>query len=164
MLNDLKPRHPDITEDMWIKIDEIITVNRPKPGSVITVLRECQNTVGYLPVELIDYISYGLNIPNSRVFGVATFYSLFSLEPKGRHTVRVCMGTACYVKGIKEIVNRISNKYQVREGGTTKDKRFSLEAVRCLGSCGLAPVAVVDEDIYGDTSPRGIIEILEKYE
>ncbi|MCP4110950.1 MAG: NAD(P)H-dependent oxidoreductase subunit E [Desulfobacteraceae bacterium] len=164
MLNDFKPRHPDITEDMWMKIDEIITKNRPKPGSVITVLRECQNTVGYLPVELIDYISYGLNIPSSRVFGVATFYSLFSLEPKGRHTVRVCMGTACYVKGIKEIVNRISNKYQVREGGTTKDKRFSLEAVRCVGSCGLAPVAVVDEDIYGDTSPRGIIEILEKYE
>ena len=164
MLNDLKPRHPDITEDMWMKIDEIITVNRPKPGSVITVLRECQNTVGYLPVELIDYIGYGLNIPRSRVFGVATFYSLFSLEPKGRHTVKVCMGTACYVKGIKEIVNRVSNKYQVREGGTTKDKRFSLEAVRCLGSCGLAPVAVVDEDIYGDTTPRGIIEILEKYE
>lgn len=164
MLYDTKFQHPDITESMRTEIDKVITANRTKAGSVITVLRECQNIVGYLPVELIDYISCGLNIPRSRVFGVTTFYSLFSMEPKGRHTIKVCMGTACYVKGIKEIINRITNEYQVKEGSTSKDRRFSLEAVRCLGSCGLAPVAVVDEDIYGDVKSNRIIDTLEKYE
>lgn len=164
MSYNIQPQHPDIAEDMWIKIDEIITANRMKPGSVITVLRECQNIVGYLPVELIDYISRGLNLSPSDVFGVVSFYSLFSLEPKGRHTVKVCMGTACYVKGIKEAIDRICNEYQMEEGGTSEDRRFSLEPVRCLGACGLAPVAVVNQDIYGDVSSSSIIDILEKYE
>jgi len=93
------PQHSDITDDMWTKIDEIITANRDVPGSVSGVWRECQDVVGYLPVELIDYISDGLNLSSSEVFGVASFYSLFSFEPKGRHLIKVCMGTACYVKG-----------------------------------------------------------------
>jgi NADH:ubiquinone oxidoreductase subunit E len=100
----------------------------------------CQEIVGYLPVELIDHISLGLNLSRSEVFGVASFYSLFSMQPKGRHQVKVCMGTACYVKGIKEVIGRIENQYQIRQGGTSEDRRFSLEAVRCLGACGLAPV------------------------
>lgn len=157
-------KHPDIREDMWEEINGIIGANKGKPGSVITVLRECQNVVGYLPVELIDYISRGLNLSPSEVYGVASFYALFSMEPKGRHTVKVCMGTACYVKGIKEVINRISNKYQIKEGETSQDRRFSLEAVRCLGACGLAPVAVVDKDIYGCISSNMIIDVLEKYE
>jgi len=164
MSQGFQPQHPDITKNMWIKINEVIAVNRFKPGSVITVLRECQNIVGYLPVELIDYISLGLNISRSEVFGVASFYSLFSMLPKGRHTVRVCMGTACYVKGIKEVIGRIRSSYQIKEGETSKDRRFSLEAVRCLGACGLAPVTVVDHDIYGGTTANRIIDILEKYE
>ena len=164
MIQNLRPQHPDINDDMWIQIDEIITTNRAIPGSVITVLRECQDAVGYLPVDLINYVSLGLNLPASTVYGVATFYSLFSLEPKGRHTIKVCLGTACYVKGIKEIINRISNEYQLKEGKTTEDRRFTLEAVRCLGACGLAPVTVVDEDIHGDVSSSKIIDILEDYE
>ncbi|MDM8551831.1 NAD(P)H-dependent oxidoreductase subunit E [Desulfobacterales bacterium HSG2] len=164
MSYNIQPQHPDITEAMWIRINEIITTNRMKPGSVITVLRECQDIVGYLPVELIDHISRGLNLSPSDVFGVVSFYSLFSLEPKGRHTVKVCMGTACYVKGIKEVIERICNEYQMEEGGTSEDRRFSLDPVRCLGACGLAPVAVVDQDIYGDASSNSIIDILEKYE
>ena len=128
------------------------------------MLRECQNVVGYLPVELIDYIGQGLNIAPSEVFGVASFYSLFSFQPKGRHTVRVCLGTACYVKGIKEVLSRVKNAFKLEEGGTTEDRRFSLEGVRCLGACGLAPVMVVDSDTHGAVSSDTILDILEKYE
>lgn len=158
------PDHPDITEEMWPQIDQIIQANRPVDGSIITVLRECQDVVGYLPVELLDYISAGLNLPSSEVYGVASFYALFSMEPKGRHTIRLCLGTACYVKGIKEVMSRIENEYEVKEGGTTDDRRFSLEGVRCLGACGLAPVMVIGQDTHGDVSSDKIIDILEKYE
>jgi len=164
MANDNHPQHQDIQPDMWNKIDEIIAANRDLPGSVIGVLRECQDVVGYLPVELIDYISYGLNLSRSEVYGVASFYALFSFEPKGRHLIKVCMGTACYVKGIKEVLSRIENKYDLKEGGVSDDRRFSLEAVRCLGACGLAPVVVVDHDTYGGVKADKVIETLEKYE
>ncbi len=95
---------------------------------------------------------------------MASFYSLFSFEPKGRHIIKVCMGTACYVKGIKESVHRIENKYGLKEGGTSEDRRFTLEAVRCLGACGLAPVVVVDQDTYGAVKADNVIDTLEKYE
>jgi NADH-quinone oxidoreductase subunit E len=158
------PLHRDISEDMLNKIDAVITTYKSTPGAVITVLRECQDIVGWLPMELIDYISEGLTISRSEVFGIATFYSLFSLEPKGRHTIKCCLGTACYVKGIKEIMVRVTNEYQLGEGQTTPDRRFSLEAVRCLGACGLAPVVVVDRDTHGAVTSDKILDILESYE
>ena len=188
------PEHPDITDEMWTDIDKIIQTNRPIAGSIITALRECQDVVGYLPVGLLDYISEGLNLPASDVYGVASFYSLFSMTPKGRHTIRLCLGTACYVKGIKEVMNRIENTYDVKEGGTSEtappfqgettvfggaalfdtydvkeggtseDRRFTLEGVRCLGACGLAPVMVIGPDTHGDVTSDVIIDILEKYE
>ncbi len=158
------PLHSTISQKMWDKINEVITTHKSTPGAVITVLRECQDIVGYLPLELIDYISDGLTISRSEVFGIATFYSLFSLAPKGRHTIKCCMGTACYVKGIKEIMVRVSNEYQLEEGQTTPDGRFSLEAVRCLGACGLAPVVVVDGDTHGAVSSDKVIDIIERYE
>jgi NADH:ubiquinone oxidoreductase subunit E len=158
------PQHADINDDMWSQIDAVIEKNRAISGAVITVLRECQDIAGYLPVVLLDYISEGLNLPPSSVYGVASFYSLFSMVPKGRHTIKMCLGTACYVKGIKEAMSRIESQYQVKEGGTTDDRRFSLEAVRCLGACGLAPVMVVGQDTYGDVSSDKIIDLLEKYE
>jgi NADH-quinone oxidoreductase subunit E len=157
------PSHPDINDEMWTGIDAVIDRNKRVRGAVITVLRECQDVVGYLPVELLDYIGQGLNLPSSSVYGVASFYSLFSMVPKGRHTIKMCLGTACYVKGIKEAMSRIENEYQVSEGGTSEDRRFSLEAVRCLGACGLAPVMVVDQDTHGDVSSNKVIDILEKY-
>ena len=163
MAYDNHPQHSDIQDEMWTKIDEIIAANRDIPGSVIGVLRECQDVVGYLPVELIDYISNGLNLSRSEVYGVASFYALFSFEPKGRHLIKVCMGTACYVKGIKEVIGRIENKYGLKEGSVSEDRRFSLEAVRCLGACGLAPVVVVDQDTYGGVKADKVIETLEKY-
>lgn len=158
------PDHPDISEEMWKQIDDIIQANQAVAGSIITVLRECQNAVGYLPVSLLDYISQGLNLPASDVFGVVSFYSLFSLQPKGRHTIKLCLGTACYVKGIKDVMRRIETQYSLKDGETTEDRRFSLEGVRCLGACGLAPVMVVDKDTHGDVGSDKIIDILEKYE
>jgi NADH:ubiquinone oxidoreductase subunit E len=164
MQNAFHPNHPDITEEMWNRIDGIVSQNRGVPGSVIGVLRECQDIVGWLPIELIDYISNGLNLSRSEVFGVASFYALFSLQPKGRNRVRVCMGTACYVKGIKEVITRIENHYQVQQGSTSSDRRYSLEPVRCLGACGLAPVMVVNSDTFGNMKPDKVIQILDKYE
>lgn len=163
MTTDVRPTVPDITDDMWTRIDEIVARNRSIPGSVITVLRECQDIVGYLPVELIDHISEGLNLSRSEVFGVASFYSLFSMQPKGRHLIKVCMGTACYVKGIKEVMSRVENEFQLKQGCTSDDRRFSLEAVRCLGACGLAPVMVVGQDTFGSVKADKVIQILDKY-
>ncbi|CAN2045462.1 NADH-quinone oxidoreductase subunit E [Candidatus Magnetomoraceae bacterium gMMP-1] len=163
MTQSISYQHPDITKTMWNEIDNIIQEYKNKSGSLIATLRECQNVVGYLPVELLDYISDELNIARSRVFGVATFYSLFSMKPKGRHNVRVCMGTACYVKGIKEVVARITNEYNINMDETTPDKRFSFESVRCLGACGLAPVALIDNDTYGDINPERMLKLLEQY-
>lgn len=156
-------QHPDVTPEMLQSIDRIIAENRDKSGSVIAVLRECQHVVGYLPVELIDYISTGLNLPKSHVYGVASFYALFSMKPKGRHMIKICLGTACYVKGIKEVLSRIKNTYRLSEGGTSEDRRFSLEAVRCLGACGLAPVMVVNKDTHGAISADKVIDILDSY-
>lgn len=163
MISKYNPQHPDITDGMWFKINEIIDCNKDLPGAVITVLRECQSVVGYLPVELIDHVAKGMNLPGSDVFGVATFYSLFSLTPKGRNNIRVCTGTACYVKGIKEVINRIENEYGLAEGETSEDRRFSLEGVRCLGACGLAPVMVVNQDIHGDIKAEDVLGTLDDY-
>ena len=164
MMHAMQPSHPDISEEMWTKIRTVIDNNKNRPGSIITVLRECQAIVGYLPIELMDFISAGMNLPCSEVFGVASFYALFSMQPKGRHLIRLCMGTACYVKGIKESLVRIKNRYKLEEGGTSEDRRFSLEAVRCLGACGLAPVMVVDTDTHGAISSDSVLDLLDQYE
>ena len=164
MAPDTHPEHADITEEMWSEVDRIIADNRDTAGSIIGVLRECQEIVGWLPIELIDYISDGLNLARSEVFGIASFYSLFSLKPKGRHLIKACMGTACYVKGIKEVIGRIGSEYNLKEGNTTEDRRFSLQVVRCLGACGLAPVVVVDQDTYGGVKADKVVETLKKYD
>ncbi len=159
----MRPSHEDITDEMWEKIDIVIKENKNISGAVITVLRECQEIVNYLPVELIDYIADGMNLPGSEVFGVASFYALFSLKPKGRHTIKVCTGTACYVKGIREVISRIEGEFGLKEGGTTEDRRFSLEGVRCLGACGLAPVMVVGDDTHGSVAAESVINSLDDY-
>lgn len=156
--------NPDLTREVMERVDEIIDRFRDVPGCLIPVLEDCQEVAGYLPVELQEYIGGRLNIPGSTVYGVVTFYSFFSMVPKGRHTVKVCMGTACYVRGIAEVLNRLQTRYELEIGGTTDDRRFSLEAVRCLGACGLAPVVVVDDDTHGAVTPDRILGILERYE
>ncbi len=166
MLNrkELEALNPDLTPELMTKVDKIIDQFRDKPGCLIPVLEGCQETVGYLPVELQEYISNGLNIPGSTIYGVVTFYSFFSMVPKGRNTIKVCLGTACYVRGTKDIMKRLTGEFKLEVGQTTEDRRFSLEAVRCLGACGLAPVVVVNEDTYGGVRPDKVPDILNKYE
>ena len=160
----LEALNPDLTPELMTKVDEIMERYRDKPGCLIPVLEECQETVGYLPVELQEYISIGLNIPGSTIYGVVTFYSFFSMVPKGRNIIKVCLGTACYVRGTKDIMKRLTGEFKLEVGQTTEDRRFSLEAVRCLGACGLAPVVVANEDTYGGVRPDKVPDILTKYE
>lgn len=164
MVQDIRPEHQDIDDEMWAEIDKVIEENRDIPGAVITVLRLCQDIVSYLPIELIDYVAEGMRIPSSEVFGVATFYSLFSMKPKGRNAIKVCKGTACYVRGIKEVIAQIGKEYNLKEDDTTEDRRFSLESVRCLGACGLAPAIVIGADTHGSVTANKVVDILEKYE
>jgi len=154
----------EITEEMLQSVDAIIERYRGKPGALIPVLEECQNVCGYLPMEVQERISEGLNIPGSTVYGVVTFYSFFTMVPKGRHTIKVCLGTACYVRGGKANLDYVRDEFDVQVGGTTKDLRFSLDSVRCLGACGMAPAMVVDGDTYAQVSKGKIMEILENYE
>ena len=161
---ELEAINPDLNTEVMSRVDQVIDENKDKPGCLIPVLTECQGIVGYLPVELQAYISQHINIPASTVYGVVTFYSFFSMVPKGRHTIKVCMGTACYVRGIGEVMNRLQSEYNLEVGGTTEDRRFSLEAVRCLGACGLAPVVVIDSDTHGGVTPDSIMKVLKRYE
>jgi NADH:ubiquinone oxidoreductase subunit E len=161
---DLWKINPDLTPEIMDRVDQVIDHYKLKQVNLIPVLEECQEIAGYLPVELQRYIGRGLNIPGSTIYGVVTFYSYFSMVPKGRHTIKVCMGTACYVLGIAEVLSRIQSEFSLEVGGTTEDRRFSLEAVRCLGACGLAPVMVVDSDTHGGVKADRVLEILGRYE
>jgi NADH:ubiquinone oxidoreductase subunit E len=155
--------NPDLTPEIMSRVDEIIASHKGKPGSLIPVLEEVQGVTGYLPVELQEYIARGINVPASTVYGVVTFYSFFSMVPKGKHNIKVCLGTACYVRGISEVLSRIQSQFKLEVGKVSEDKRFSLELVRCLGACGLAPVVVVGSDTHGGVTPDRIVEILDRY-
>jgi len=154
----------NLSDEVIIKLDELIKKYKKKPGSLIPVLQEAQEFIGYLPPTALKYIAKGLRIHVSEVHGVVSFYSFFTMKPKGRHNIRVCLGTACYVKGAEEIVHKFSEGLQIEIGGMTSDKKFSLETVRCLGACGLAPVVVVDKDTYGSINPVKSLDLLEDYE
>lgn len=159
-----EPQVEVYTEDVAARLDEVINRYKNKPGSLIPILQEAQELVGYLPPVVQRHISKGLRIPVSEVHGVVSFYSFFTMKPKGKHNIRVCLGTACYVKGAEEIVKKFSDGLKVDVGGITTDKKFSLETVRCLGACGLAPVVVVDKDTYGSVNPVKTLELLKEYE
>jgi NADH:ubiquinone oxidoreductase subunit E len=160
---DLQSMNSDLTPEVMDKVDQILDAFRGKPGCLIPVLEGCQQVVGYLPVELQEYIGRNLSIPGSTIYGVVTFYSFFSMVPKGRHTIKVCLGTACYVRGTKPIMNMLTEKLGLQVGQTTEDRRFSLQAVRCLGACGLAPVMVVDDDTHGGMTLGRVEGILNRY-
>ncbi|HEX8949524.1 MAG TPA: NAD(P)H-dependent oxidoreductase subunit E [Dissulfurispiraceae bacterium] len=154
----------DYNEETAAKLDEIIARYRNKPGSLIPVLQEAQELVGYLPPVVQRHIAKGLKVPVSEVHGVVSFYSFFTMKPKGKHNIRVCLGTACYVKGAEEIVKKIGDGLGIEVGGITEDKKFSFETVRCLGACGLAPVVVVDKDTHGSINPVKVLDLLKDYE
>jgi NADH-quinone oxidoreductase subunit E len=152
-----------ITLKMWKEIDGIIQRHKEKSGALIPVLEECQSVCGYLPMEVQERISKGLNIPGSTIYGVVTFYSFFTMAPKGRHIIKICLGTACYVRGGNPNLESIQDEFRVETGGTTGDLRFSLDSVRCIGACGMAPAMVVDDDTYAQVSKQNIMKILDGY-
>jgi NADH:ubiquinone oxidoreductase subunit E len=163
-MSECKCEKVEMTTDEWAKVDEIIERYKAKPGSLIPVLEQVQGVVGFLPAEVQHRIAEGLNLSRALVYGVVTFYSFFTMVPRGRHIIRVCLGTACYVKRSEEILDKLKTELTVSVGKMTEDKRYSLESVRCLGACGLAPVVVVDSDTYGAVDPVKVMEIVHKYE
>jgi NADH:ubiquinone oxidoreductase subunit E len=145
-------------------VDAIIRENRNRPGALIPVLKDVQDVTGYLPLSLQQRIATGLNLSLSEVYGVVTFYSFFRQEPIGRHLIKVCMGTACYVRGNKDLIQNLSRDLACKIGGTTEDRRFSIEGVRCLGCCGIAPVITVSEEVHREVRAKDMPAILERYE
>jgi len=154
----------DFTSEQWNLIDKVIEKYRDKPGALIPVLEEIQGITGYLPESVQRRVASGLSLPLSQVYGVTTFYSFFTMKPKGKHNIRVCLGTACYVQGAEEIVNRLTANLGIEVGGITRDRKFSLETVRCLGACGLAPVMVIDEETHGAMTQKKALEIIGRYD
>jgi len=159
-----EPTREPIPPEELMKLEPIIEKYYGNPGYLIPALKEAQDLFGYLPAEVQRTLAHGLRIPPSHVYGVVTFYSFFTITPRGRHTIRLCLGTACYVKGSKEILENIIKEVGINVGETSKDGRFTLEAVRCLGACGLAPVMLIGEDTHGNIQPSNTIKILEGYQ
>ena len=145
------------------KFNEIIEKYKNVQGALIPVLHEVQELYGYLPMDVQKKVSEGLNIPLAEIYGVVTFYTQFSLTPKGKYKISMCMGTACYVKGAGAILDKFKEKLFIDVGECTPDGKFSLEACRCIGACGLAPVLMVNEDVYGKLTVDDVDSILEKY-
>jgi len=143
-------------------LDEIIEQFRSEKGAVIPVLQRAQHIYGYLPPEVLRYISRGLGVPLSQIYGVATFYAQFYLERRGRNTVRVCDGTACHVRGASKIITALEKELGVAAGETTPDYRVTLEVVYCLGSCGLSPVAVINDQVVGRLVPEKAVELVRE--
>ncbi len=142
----------------------VIQNHKDDKGALMPVLQEAQDIYGYLPIEVQTIISNQLNIPLEKVYGVVTFYSQFSLTPKGEYQISVCMGTACYVKGAGKINDRLQELLKISEGECTPDRKFSITPCRCIGACGLAPVMMVNEDVYGKISEDDLEDILAKYQ
>jgi len=163
-----KPEEKKVDEEfppaMAAELDRVLFNYRSKPGCLIPALQRAQEIVGYLPPIVQKRISKGLNIPAAEIHSVVSFYSFFTMKPRGDHNIRVCLGTACYVKGIERVVSKITETLKIGVGDTTENRKFSLEGVRCLGACGLAPVMVVDQETYGAMSPKKAIGIISQYD
>lgn len=144
------------------QVEAICEKHGNKPGELINILHECQNNYGYLPEPMQRVIAAKLGIPATQVYGVVTFYSFFTMTPKGRHPISVCLGTACYVRGSEKILEEIKRVIGIDVGETTPDGKFSLDCLRCVGACGLAPVMMIGKKVYGRMEPQNVRKILEE--
>lgn len=151
------------TKEQEAELINVIEELRNDKGALMPILQKAQEIYGYLPIEVQTIISNTLNIPLEKIYGVVTFYSQFSLLPKGKFKISVCLGTACYVKGSGDIYNKLMEKLGIASGECTSDGKFSLEACRCIGACGLAPVLTINDDVYGRLSVDDLDGILAKY-
>lgn len=145
------------------ELRKVLESLKTEKGALMPALQQAQDIYGYLPIEVQKIIAEVLEVSLEEVFGVATFYSQFVLNPKGRYAIGVCLGTACYVKGSQKVIDRIKTLINVEEGGCTPDGMFSLVATRCIGCCGLAPVMTINEDVYGKLLPEQVDAIIAKY-
>lgn len=148
------------------KVDEFVQLcerHGNQPGELINILHEAQELHGYLPREVQEIIARQLNIPVSKVYGVVTFYSFFTMTPKGEHPISVCMGTACYVRGAEKVLDEFQRILKIEVGETTPDGKFSLSSLRCVGACGLAPVVLIGEKVYGRVTPAEVEKILKEF-
>lgn len=146
------------------KIKEISKSFGNKPGELINVLHKVQGHFGYLPAEVQEVVAGELNVSVAKVYGVVTFYSFFTMIPKGRHPVSICTGTACYVRGAEKVLDEFKKQLNIKVGESTPDGKFSITCLRCVGACGLAPVVLVGEKTYGRVAPDGVKDILKEYE
>ena len=151
------------TAEKAAKLSEIIAAHKDQPGALIPILQKAQDVYGYLPIEVQTRIAEGLDISLEKVYEVVTFYAQFSLNPKGEYNFSVCLGTACYVKGAGELFDKLKQILGIEDGGCTPDGKFSLTSCRCVGACGLAPVLLVNSDVYGRLLPDDVKGIIEKY-
>lgn len=154
----------DLIDPKEIELDALIAKSKREKGALIPVLQKAQEIYGYLPADVIKRISQGLRIPLARIYGVTTFYAQFRLNPMGRNVLRVCLGTACHVRGGAKVLETIEKELGVKDGGTTEDQRFTLEIVACIGACGLAPTMMINDDVHGRLTPANVAEIFAKYE
>lgn len=152
----------DFSEELK-KIDEFIDGLPTKKGSLISVLHKAQELIGYLPKEVQNHIAKRLNVPSSKVYGVVTFYSFFNTEPKGKYKVAVCMGTACFVRGSQGVLDEFKKHLEIDVSETSSDMMFSLDGIRCVGACGLAPVVSVNGKVYGRVTTDDVNKIVEEY-
>ena len=146
------------------KIKEICSSFNNDPQELINVLHKCQEHFGYLPAEVQEVVSQDLVVPVAKIYGVITFYSFFTMTPKGKHPVSICMGTACYVRGAEKVLDEFKKELGLQVGQTTSDGKFSLSSLRCVGACGLAPVVMVGDKTYGRVAPDDVRNILKEYE
>jgi NADP-reducing hydrogenase subunit HndA len=146
------------------KIKEICSSFNNDPQELINVLHKCQEHFGYLPAEIQEVVSDELVVPVAKIYGVVTFYSFFTMTPKGKYPVSICMGTACYVRGAEKVLDEFKKELGLQVGETTKDGKFSLSSLRCVGACGLAPVVLVGDKTYGRVAPDDVKNILKEYE
>ena len=152
------------TPEQEARLRKVIEQHKGQPGATMPVLQAAQEIFGYLPEEVQIMIAEGLDIPLSEVYGVVSFYAQFSLNPKGRYQISVCLGTACYVKGAGDVLQAVQQKLGISPGGITPDGKFSLDACRCIGACGLAPVMMINDDVYGRLTPAQVGAILDSYQ
>ena len=145
-------------------LDQLLEENRDQPGATMVMLTRTQEELGFVSPAMQKYLADALNVPLSHIYGVLTFYSFFRMSPVGRHTVNICMGTACYVRGGPTVVEKFQQILGVKVGETTEDNRFTLEICRCVGACSQAPVVMIDDDIVGRVNPQDVAKILRKYE
>lgn len=154
----------EVSHDQVRQLDNLIECYGGKPGGLIPLLEKVQNLLGYLPISVQNRISEKTGIAPNKIYGVVSFYSFFTMQPKARHRIQVCMGTACYVKGGQKLADKIESDYHIKVGESTKDGRFSYEKTRCFGACGQAPVIVVDGKVYGKVTVDAVDNILNQYQ